>query len=652
MVLAILSFPRAIPRVVTALGRTLDRFASDLIRVEKNRLNRKEHPLPMYPHRTSIPEEDIKYLLTATKTLEDVWSFFMKRLKSGSSIDFLCLSVLDESGDFVRIQFIHPEHSENPLDGPILSMSERSNHLIQAYQRKDTTFTSRWQDLGTTIEPYLPSEITDQQSLNLFSIPFIAGNRTIALITIGFQEVDAFSQAKLSYLYQLRDQIAQLVWNLTLQDRMKNQVQVDNMTGLLTYSYFQRVLEQEVEKAQSAGSSISAMILDINNIQDLNDSLGHSVGDEAICYLASSVRRCIRGVDTVARYGGDEVVVLLPDADTQIADEIAERFIHSFRDHLPPHLSHLSISLGYATYPDETRQSMGLLKLADQALHLAKFKGSKTGESIAVASREVNRLNEKTVLEVFASHVAKKYNSHKLYNELIRRIEHPSEANTEAPTTEHLMLETIGSLAGALDAKDKYTRGHSQVVANYSVALAHALKLSAEEVEQIRLAAFLHDIGKIGIPESILCKAGPLNEKEWEIMKQHPVIGARQILAPVTALKGVIPMVEFHHENWDGTGYPSGLSGEEIPLGARIVSIVDAFHGLTSDRSYRKALPITEAAHIIQSGAGSKWDPSLVEKFIKILNVVSPKIQETTILQETTQEAPLGQLSLVASKSA
>ncbi|MBY0404081.1 MAG: HD domain-containing protein, partial [Cyanobacteria bacterium] len=127
-----------------------------------------------------------------------------------------------------------------------------------------------------------------------------------------------------------------------------------------------------------------------------------------------------------------------------------------------------------------------------------------------------------------------------------------------------------------------------------------------------------------GIPEAILCKNGPLNEKEWEIMKQHPVIGARQILAPVTALKDVIPMVEFHHENWDGSGYPMGLVGDAIPLGARIVSIVDAFHGLTSDRSYRKALPVIEAKKILEESSGTKWDPHLLQVFFNILNIATP----------------------------
>jgi putative nucleotidyltransferase with HDIG domain len=181
------------------------------------------------------------------------------------------------------------------------------------------------------------------------------------------------------------------------------------------------------------------------------------------------------------------------------------------------------------------------------------------------------------------------------------------------------MLETVASLAGAMDAKDKYTRGHSQSVSNYAVALASAVNLPPAEVEKIRLAAFFHDIGKIGIPETILNKPGPLTEAEMEIMKQHPVIGARQILQPVSSLRDIVPLVEYHHERWDGKGHPEGLKGENIPIGARIVSIVDAFHALTSNRPYRKALPLEEAMEILKDGAGALWDPDLIAQFLEML---------------------------------
>lgn len=616
------------------VSNRVDQCATALLHAEKIQMGKKPYASHLSKTRLSSPEDEIKQLVITAASLGDIWEFFLKRLRSGSQLDLLCFSLLDERGDFIEARYLYTgelieQTSQHRL---AISMADTGNHLVQAYRRKDTTFSPNLRTLGADILNVIPWAKTEQEGrtidFNLFSVPLIAGGQAIAMLTLGFKEMDAFSQAKLSYVYMLRDQIAQLIWNLVLQDRMKNQAQVDNLTGLLSYTYFQGILERELSKSDQQNTSVTVMVLDINNIQEINQSRGHQAGDAAICHLAATVRRLIRGLDTVARYGGDEVVVILPETDRTGADEIAQRFLNGLKMGLPEHLQDLSISIGHATYPDDTKTQEKLLKLTEQALHLAKFKGGKSGESTSIAIGEIEQLSDKTVIEVFASQVAKKYdNIHvpSVYQELVSHIE---KKNTGTAKTDDLMLETITSLAGALEAKDRYTRGHSQAVSNYAVALAHGLQMNAAEVEEIRTAAFLHDIGKIGIPEDILCKSGPLNEKEWEIMKQHPVIGAQQILYPVASLRPIIPAVECHHENWDGTGHPHGYKGDKIPLGARIVSIVDAFHALTSERSYRKALPVAEARKIMDAGAGSKWDPHLLEVFFGILTSASPKPQE------------------------
>jgi len=616
----------------------VDHAANSLLHAEKLEMARKPYGSKMSSSQLSTPEDEIKKLVITASSLKDIWDFFLHRLNNSNALDFMCFSTLDEREEAIEVGFLYAD-KELPLTSrgnPTISLLDTGNHLVQSYRRLDTTFSPSLKSLGLGIVTQLPwtNPQTGQLNIdhfNLFSVPLIAGGQAIAMLTLGFREMDSFSQAKLSYVYGLRDQIAQLVWNLVLKERMKSQSQVDGLTGLLSYSYFQSALEREIARAEQNSSSVSVMILDINHLQEINQNLGHQAGDDAICHLASTVRRSIRGLDTVARYGGDEVVVILPEITPKAAHEVAKRFVEGLQTALPTQLTDLSISIGHATYPDDAKNREKLLKLAEQALHLAKFKGGKTGESSSIASSEIDQLSDKTVIEVFASQVAKKYdNIHvpSVYQELVNHIDKkasPSNGQNNGVKTDDLMLETITSLAGALEAKDRYTRGHSQAVANYAVALAHALKMTPTEIEEIRAAAFLHDIGKIGIPEDILCKNGPLNEKEWEIMKQHPVIGAQQILYPVASLRPIIPAVEYHHENWDGSGHPHGLRGEKIPLGARIVSIVDAFHALTSDRSYRKALPVAEAKKILQAGAGSKWDPHLLEEFFKILTIAAPK---------------------------
>jgi diguanylate cyclase (GGDEF)-like protein/putative nucleotidyltransferase with HDIG domain len=638
--------PQFYRRLARRVLSAVDQFATDWVIQEKTQSVGKLWKKSSERSAPVLPEEDIRQLVKYAASLEDIWDFFKRRLNHDAKVDLMCFSILDESQDFARVRFyecaaamsdaqdsVMPGSSVGTSgcrfgeSGPMVSLSDKANHLIQAFIRKDTTFTNKTADLGTELLNRLQMDSESQPHLHIFSVPLIAANKTIALMTLGFSEIDAFSQAKLSYMYTVRDQIAQLVWNLILLERMATQTQMDSLTGLLSYTSCHRVLTKELAYAKENQTPLTLMILDINHLAEINQTLGHHYGDEAICHLASTVRRHIRGVDTVGRYGADEIMVILPEVDPAMASGMAEAFMEGLanRAHRRSEaLKDLSISIGYATYPHDQRQQEQLLQRAEQALELAKYQGEKQGGSSQVGCQQVNALSEKTVLEVFASQIAKKYNNTNnptLFQELMAQIESREDW---AKTPESLMLETISSLAGALDAKDKYTQGHSQAVANYAVALAHALELPKEEVENVRLAGFLHDIGKIGIPESILCKSAPLNEKEWELMKQHPVIGARQILAPVTALKDVIPMVEFHHENWDGSGYPMGLKGEEIPLGARIVAIVDAFHGLTSDRSYRKALPVAEAKAILEETSGIKWDPQLLQVFFGLLTQATP----------------------------
>ena len=184
-----------------------------------------------------------------------------------------------------------------------------------------------------------------------------------------------------------------------------------------------------------------------------------------------------------------------------------------------------------------------------------------------------------------------------------------------------LYLRAIQSIAMTIQAKDAYTHGHSDRVAIFTTALARALGLSVDEVENMRIAAQLHDIGKVGVREEVLHKPGPLTPEEYEHVKTHPLV-AEQILRPISELGDIVDCIKHEHENWDGTGYPSGLSGEAIPRGARIIAVVDAFHAMTSDRPYRKAMSVEQALDILRNGAGQQWDPRIVAAWLGIVDNV------------------------------
>ncbi len=182
---------------------------------------------------------------------------------------------------------------------------------------------------------------------------------------------------------------------------------------------------------------------------------------------------------------------------------------------------------------------------------------------------------------------------------------------------ERSLKATLDALLAALDTRDTETEGHSERVAAYTMAMARRLKLSDDELADIEKGALLHDIGKIGVPDSILYKPGPLTPEEWEIMKQHPVIGYRMCMK-IDMLRNAAPIVLHHHERWDGKGYPYGLSGEQTPLGARLFAIADTLDAMTSDRPYRKALSFAQARDEIIRCAGTQFDPDLVKLFSEI----------------------------------
>ena len=184
------------------------------------------------------------------------------------------------------------------------------------------------------------------------------------------------------------------------------------------------------------------------------------------------------------------------------------------------------------------------------------------------------------------------------------------------------VMEFVHALAKAVKAKDKYTEKHSELMSRIAVELAKCLNLSEEDIETVRLGAMLHDLGKIGINESILLKPGKLTKEEYELVKQHPQIGA-EIVRTVHALKGAIPLILYHHERYNGSGYLKGLKGEEIPIGARIIGIADVYHALRSDRPYRKAYSKEKALEIIKKGAGNQFDPKLVDIFLNLVKNTS-----------------------------
>ena len=440
-------------------------------------------------------------------------------------------------------------------------------------------------------------------------LPLIAFGECLGVLIVGDNNVSSSIE-----LYQfLANYMAIFIQNRNLTELVDKNTDIDSLTGLSNHKCFQEEAIRQIESCSKTSSSLSVCIFDILNISQINRELGHAKGDEIIKIVAKKIKQNIRNTDFAARYGGDEIGIIMPNTNTDEAKYIAEYLSYTLSCVFIDDVGPIKISCGIATYPQTSKDHEKLVLLAEQAMYISKSKSYESGNCVIVTSEDYNFWDDEA-LKCFAEVLTKKHAQigidfeeeliHKFHNEQILSSKH--------------MLEVVTSLAGTIDAKDPYTKGHSTQVSRYSEALARSLHLPEAEVERIKLGALLHDIGKIGIPENVLRKPAMLNDEEWQIMKQHPVIGADKVLAPNESLRDLIPMVKYHHEHYDGTGYPCGLKGEEIPLNARIVSIADAYHALVSDRPYRKGLSVEKACEILKLGAGVQWDKELVRQFIMI----------------------------------
>ena len=494
---------------------------------------------------------------------------------------------------------------------------------LKIYSKAGNTYSSKIfmsDDNNPIIQAFKNKSIVDKDNINYLNIPYLAKSSSVIVPMISINKCigvmlvgQNISNINTNIVNFFSNYMGMFIHNIQLQEQTNKFANTDTLTSLYNHRGFQEILAKELAKAKDTNTSLSVVMFDVNNISKINRELGHAKGDEVIKTIAEKIKQNIRANDSAGRYGGDEIAVIMPETDTKDAKYLAEYITYCLSCCFVDDVGPIKVSVGISTFPECTMDQEKLLILAEQAMFISQAKGYKEGMSAIVSSSDFNFWDD-MALNSFAEVLAKRHSQIGINfeEELVHKFNHEEIMNHT-----HLM-EMVTSLAGAIDAKDPYTKGHSTSVSRYAEALARAVNLPENEVERIKIGALLHDVGKIGIPESVLKKPGKLTDEEWEIMNQHPTIGAEKVLAPNEALRDLIPIVKYHHERIDGRGYPEGLKGNEIPLEARIVSVADAYHALVSDRPYRKGMPIEKACAILREGAGVQWDSDLVRQFISI----------------------------------
>ena len=417
-------------------------------------------------------------------------------------------------------------------------------------------------------------------------IAFVAFAYAVALVLAGGPAPDAAARWMLTLgtvvtvgvlAGALHDRAERLI------ERLADAARTDALTGLLNRRGFEERMEAELERAKRTGRPVTVVVGDLDHFKSVNDRFGHRVGDQTLQRFAAVAGSVKRRIDDLGRIGGEEFALVLPDSDEHGGFLVAERLRRAVRDDGPAHEASVTVSFGVASCPRHAATSEQLLHCADQALYLAKQLGR---DRSVIFSEEV--------------------------------VESLTNGGDTRQAVEQIAAVLI--LAETLDLRDTGTAQHSQTVGRLSEQIATALGLDAERVERVRLAGLLHDLGKIGVADTILRKPGALTEAEWAEMRKHPELGAR-ILSGAN-LDDISAWVLAHHERPDGRGYPSGIEGDAIPLEARILAVADSFEAMISDRVYRKAMPVSDALAELRRCAGAQFDARVVDAFAAVLGGV------------------------------
>ena len=423
------------------------------------------------------------------------------------------------------------------------------------------------------------------------------------LCMCGLAHTSIFNRELTSYKAKLtREILTSHLTNASLYHQARLTSMTDALTGVGSRRLLEKKLEVECARSKRYKRPFSVAILDLDNFKTINDVFGHATGDEALKKLAECMKSQKRIPDILARYGGDEFVILMPETEANDALSFLERIRAKARQIQVQENVSMTVSCGIAqSKPDFSDSSSDVVRRADLALYEAKSAGR---NCVKLWNKKMSKFLKAGDIEF------------EKIKKLKRRVVGLSEQ------AEKMFMQSIWGLVQALEAKDPYAKKHSENVMHYAVGIAEMMNVSPKQLEVLRRSAMIHDIGNIGIPDAILSKPGRLTPRERKIIEQHPLIAVR-ILDKMSFLEHEVKIVRAHHEKWNGQGYPDGLMNTSIPIGARILAVADTFDALISDRTYHKSRSVAEALEILNDSSGYDFDPEVVKALFKWIQKIS-----------------------------
>ena len=516
-------------------------------------------------------------------------------------------AIIDELNGLIGLPFLHSRRL-NYSDASIFydTIKQKS---IQVTKSFGSVITSLLSDVEESI---LHEFIKKKVVKSVIVIPLFSQEKEYGWFCV-FSAREELAPTELDYLNLYAKQVEMAITIADLFQTVRSQAVTDALTGLYNRRYFEEALQKEVQRAKRQQQPFSVIGIDLDFLKKINDTYGHNFGDLAITTIANVLKKNARSVDVPARIGGEEFNVLLPGVSSEGAMIAAERIRKSIEAVEIDTIGHITGSLGVATFIEHTQNIDELLELTDQAMYQSKRNGR---NRVTLANNILETSWQDIAVNTFVD-ILSKNKIPKVQNLSTELCEKLNLVKNKEDYSNDILFTVTDTLVKMYNPM--HSEGGVKAKINMAVVLAKRFDLSKEETDKLRIAILLYDIGNLLLPEELLQKTTPLTEDEKTRIKSHPVIAAREILEPISSLKDILPIIEHHHENWDGTGYPKNISKEEIPLISQIILILDEYFALIEPRPYRAKLSVKDALEIIKAETKKKWNENLVSEFVSLI---------------------------------
>jgi diguanylate cyclase (GGDEF)-like protein len=461
---------------------------------------------------------------------------------------------------------------------------------------------------GDGSEPHLVGILPGAKSV--LCLPLTYGETLLGVLNLESQRSSAFAPQEVLTLRTLADLLATALHNAFVYQKVQQQSITDGLTGIKTRRFFMESVQAEWKRASRSGRAFSVVLVDLDKFKEVNDTMGHLEGDLVLARIGRLLEQKCRQSNVVARYGGDEFVVLMPETGVEQAQVLSERLRLWIATDPMLNERHITGSFGVATYPLHGTTVEDIIRVADAGMYVSKHAGGNrvsTAEEFAEGETSVRQ--RQLVNAYVEGFLQKEHTGPESAEELVSTLKRLGSDVHEVGGEEGLRA-AVRTLTRAAETRE-VCAGHGDSVAKIAEIIAHELLMTDEEIADLVFAARVHDVGKIIIPERILNKAGPLTPDEYGLVKQHAAVGA-EIVEAIPGGEHIRDIVRHHHERFDGTGYPDGLRGEKIPLGSRIIAVAEAYVDMTTERPYADMRSQADATAELEKLSGMQFDGMLV----------------------------------------